>query len=99
MFASQQPMRLSTEFPPKDRTEPILAEGVTEPPQAGMSEFELEPEMMEESTMGRRTGAQAHRNQPNFPVPKLDIPLFDGENPRWWIRRCERMFTLYQVQE
>ena len=78
MFSSQQLVRLSTKFSPRDKTE---------------------PKMVEENTLERRPGAQANQNQPNYPVSRLEIPLFDGENLRWWIRRRERMFSLYQVQE
>ena len=34
-----------------------------------------------------------------MPMPLLEIPLFDCLNPRWWIRRCERMFEWYEVAE
>lgn len=32
-------------------------------------------------------------------MPKLDIPMFDGNTPRWWIRRCERAFEWHGVPE
>ena len=32
-------------------------------------------------------------------MPHLEIPLFDGSKPRWWICRCERFFQLYNVPE
>ena len=47
--------------------------------------------------MERSLGAPAVPNQPNFPMLKLEIPLFDNQNPRWWVRRCERMFSVYNV--
>ena len=25
--------------------------------------------------------------------------MFDGMNPRWWVRRCKRMFNFYHVPE
>ena len=34
-----------------------------------------------------------------FPTPKWEILMFDGTNPRWWVRRCERMFSFYGVLE
>ena len=40
---------------------------------------------------------QAAPNQPGFPMPKLEILLFDELNPRWLVRRYERMFSLYNV--
>lgn len=29
----------------------------------------------------------------------LEIPIFDGSKPRWWVRRCERFFELYRIGE
>ena len=31
------------------------------------------------------------------PIPKLEILLFDGSRPKWWIRRCEHFFQYYNV--
>ncbi|KAL8137446.1 LOW QUALITY PROTEIN: hypothetical protein V2J09_003447 [Rumex salicifolius] len=31
--------------------------------------------------------------------PKVDFPLFDGTNPRSWIRRCERYFLIFQIHD
>ena len=33
------------------------------------------------------------------PLPKLDFPKFDGENPRLWRDRCEMYFDVYGVSE
>ena len=33
------------------------------------------------------------------PLPKLDFPKFDGENPRIWRDRCEMFFEVYGVSE
>ena len=30
-------------------------------------------------------------------MPKLEIPLFDESNPRWWVGRCEHAFGWYNV--
>lgn len=30
---------------------------------------------------------------------KLDMPLFDGENPDGWILRAERYFNFYKISE
>ena len=30
-------------------------------------------------------------------MPKLEIPLFDGSNPKWWVRRCKWMFGWHNV--
>ncbi|XP_026430271.1 uncharacterized protein LOC113326818 isoform X1 [Papaver somniferum] len=34
---------------------------------------------------------------PTIKTPKIDFPTFDGDNPRRWIRRCERFFQLKSV--
>lgn len=31
-------------------------------------------------------------------LPKLTFPVFDGDNPRLWISRCESYFDMYQVE-
>ena len=54
-------------------------------------------EMFEEKAPRRRQGIQPNQNQPYFPMPKLHLPLFKGQHPRWWIKRCEKLFFLYQV--
>ena len=33
------------------------------------------------------------------PILRLEIPLFEGSKPRWWIRRCERYFEFYSIPE
>ena len=33
----------------------------------------------------------------NVLMPKLEIPLFDGKNPRWWIKRCQNFFQFYNI--
>ena len=30
--------------------------------------------------------------------PKSDFPRFDGENPRWWKKTCEKYFAMYDVE-
>jgi len=32
-------------------------------------------------------------------MPRLEIPVFEGDNPRWWVRKCERMFDWYDIPE
>lgn len=55
--------------------------------------------MVEENHMEKRLGNQVAPHSPGFPTPKLEIPMFDGTNPRWWVCRCERMFNFYRVLE
>ena len=35
---------------------------------------------------------------PNWSLPNLDFPAFDGENPQFWRTRCEKYFDVYGVQ-
>ena len=35
----------------------------------------------------------------NPQVPKLELFTFEGTNPRTWIRKCQKYFQLYSVQE
>lgn len=30
-------------------------------------------------------------------IPKSDFPTFDGDNPKWWKKSCEKYFKLYHV--
>ncbi|KAL4318355.1 hypothetical protein GQ457_18G008640 [Hibiscus cannabinus] len=32
-----------------------------------------------------------------FPKPKIEIQLFDGTNPRSWIRKCDRYFSIFAI--
>ena len=33
------------------------------------------------------------------PMPKLEIPMFDDKNPRWWVKRCHKFFQFYNIKE
>ena len=59
----------------------------------------MEHQVVQENVGVRRQGNVTGSNQIGLPMPKMEIPLFDGHNPRWWVRRCERMFSLYNVAE
>ncbi|KAL4303860.1 hypothetical protein GQ457_10G003110 [Hibiscus cannabinus] len=41
----------------------------------------------------------AHSHGQFFPKPKLEIQLFEGTNPRSWIRKCEKYFSIFLVPE
>ncbi|KAE8673195.1 hypothetical protein F3Y22_tig00111807pilonHSYRG00050 [Hibiscus syriacus] len=36
---------------------------------------------------------------PMLPQPKLDLQMFDGSNPRGWVRKCQKYFNLVGVPE
>ena len=57
-----------------------------------------QPEM-EENVGVRRQGAATRSNPISSLMPKMEIPLFEGNNPQWWMRRCEKVFNLYNVAE
>ena len=56
-------------------------------------EFEVDSAKLGENIVEQRQEILVVPNQPSFPMLKLEIPMFDGINPRWWPRRCERMFN------
>ena len=31
--------------------------------------------------------------------PRLDFPIFEGSNPRSWIRKCQKIFQVYQIPD
>jgi hypothetical protein len=33
----------------------------------------------------------------SIPMPKMDFPKFNGENPRWWRDQCVLYFEVYGV--
>jgi hypothetical protein len=37
------------------------------------------------------TGTESRFTHPNSRPPKSDFPKFDGENPRWWKKDCEKI--------
>ena len=78
MFTSQIPVRLSLEFPPRERFEPILPRHGTAHRSKGLSKFEIDPPLGGENNVERRQGAMDVPNQPGFPMLKMEIPLFDG---------------------
>lgn len=38
-------------------------------------------------------------NQPNYKVPKLDFPKFDGKDPCGWIGKCEKFYQLHPTTD
>lgn len=34
-----------------------------------------------------------------IPHPKIELPMFSGDNPREWIRKCQKYFMIYQISE
>lgn len=40
-----------------------------------------------------------NRSGSQFPYPKLVFPMFMNDNPRSWVRKCERYFEFYGIKE
>ncbi|KAL4281913.1 hypothetical protein GQ457_03G031000 [Hibiscus cannabinus] len=56
--------------------------------------------MLKETQMGERNYSGNHNNQSIFtPRPKVELQVFDGENPRGWIRKCLKYFAIFDVPE
>ena len=97
MVARQNQVSLSPKFPPRERLEPILiGSGVVHGP-TGTSETE-EP-AGRETFEGRRQGVQTAQFLLCMPLPKMEIIVFDEQKLRWWVRRCERLFSVYNISE
>lgn len=86
-------MNLSPDFPPRERTNPILQGQRRADPIARELGMNQRPsgasERDEESgELGwrRRPEASMGPNQHEIPMPQLEILVFDGLSPRWWIR-------------
>lgn len=47
----------------------------------------------------RGRGEQGQSQQTGFPMLRMEIPVFEGDNPRWWVRKCKRMFEWYGILE
>ena len=40
-----------------------------------------------------------HRHNSGQRLPKADFPHFNGDNPKWWKKSCEKYFQLYNIQD
>ena len=99
MFSDQHQVRISPNFPPEERIEPILPGIGTSNWNVGPSKVEVDPSTEEENVWKSRQEGTTHPNHIGFPVPKLELPMFNRQKPRWWIKRCEKMFMIHQVAE
>lgn len=50
---------------------------------------------MGEDAVERRPGILVNVGHSNFLVLKLELLVFDEMKPRWWIRRCEKLFNIH----
>ena len=59
----------------------------------------MNPALGEES-VGMRRSSPGNGVFPIGPLmPKVEIPQFDVQNSRWWVRRYDRVFSLYNVAD
>lgn len=62
---------------------------------------------IKDSSAARNGASESPRNsfigvnstRPQGMIPKLQFPTFDGTNPRNWIKKCSRYFTLCNIAE
>ncbi|XP_052203128.1 uncharacterized protein LOC127808594 [Diospyros lotus] len=76
---------LALDFPPRGENEPLLQRVMINPEERGREELEI---------IG---GEEQNHHPPGFPMPRMEIPVFEGIHPRWWLRKCERLFEWYNV--
>lgn len=82
MFSGQPQVRISFDFPPKERLEPILSRIGTSNCHDGSSDLEGDPATVGEYVSKRRQEMPTHPYHPGFPVPKLELLVFEGAKPR-----------------
>lgn len=85
MFTQQNRVSLAPDFPHRGENEPLLQRGMINPEEGGREELEV---------VG---GEEQVHHPPGFPMPWMEIPVFEGIHPRWWLRKCERLFDWYNV--
>lgn len=82
MFTCQNQVSLSLDFPLKERTESVLTEHGVRNGNARPSEIKVALRGEEEIEEVHRQEGPVAFNQPGFPMPKLEIPLLDGNSSR-----------------
>ena len=97
IFSSQHQVRISPDFPPKDRLEPILPGIGTSNRNAGSMEFEVDPATVGENVLEMRQEIPTLPHHFGFLMPKLELPVFEGQKPQWWLSCCEKLFGIHQV--
>ncbi|KAL4281431.1 hypothetical protein GQ457_03G011630 [Hibiscus cannabinus] len=48
-----------------------------------------------------QTGDRAHQHTQNsfLPRPKIELQQFEGINPRSWVRKCDKYFSIFNIPE
>ena len=92
-------LSLSEDYPPKEHGEPILKGDGSSLKQTGFSTIKVENMNDREIIVERVNEKKTKNNSANnsftrnmVPMSKLEIPMFDGKNSRWWVTRCHKFF-------
>jgi len=95
MFSRILQISLLVDFLPKENADPILESNGPNPRLSRLLMLEIENICEKDKLTHQVVDRRLENNfsstpyvHNNVPMPKLEIPLFDGKNPRWWIRRC-----------
>ena len=86
-------------FPPRERMDPILLGVGNSHRVVGSSKVEINPATVGENGMEKRPKIQVNLTHSNFPIPKLELLMFDELKPRWWIQRCEKLFGIHHAMD
>ena len=94
MFVRQPNVSLPTDFPPRTASTPILTSPINRP-QPPDSRGGGDPVELGEGMNYRNYSG----NNPIHAGLRMEISAFDRDKPRWWIRRCERVFYQHRIAE
>lgn len=47
----------------------------------------------------QKWGKSLNNQSSHYFHPKIELPFFYGNNPRKWIRKCDKFFLVYQIEE
>lgn len=95
IFTRQNSVRVSLDFPLRERNEPILP-GNRMNRGNGTSEIKVDPKEELERMMGRDREDPHNHHHSRFLMPRMEILIFERANPRW-LRKCERLFEWYHI--
>lgn len=91
IFTRQNQVRMAKNFPPRDRNEPVVHRNRGNRGRAN-PEIEANPEETLEGVVGNDRNGTPNGQHRGFTVLLMEIPIFERVNPRWWIKKCERVF-------
>lgn len=85
---------LPPKYHPRSNFDPIL------PHQGNHLGTQGIPDEVDQGVVQEVTGRNHQQwTQNHVPMPRLEIPMFEGKKPRWWVRRCGRFFQFYRIPE